>query len=438
MTPGALLARAARETLAAGPMSWTERREDHVRYLDETFGDGRALLSGIASTHPSSTCAVCVGMWAMLAGIQPKRRPPLARAITTWAGFGGFASRYWVPVAELVPEEGDVPYFCGDHPKGWQAATDGHVGVLLEGEGWHWVTAEGGGGADGTTCRMSAAPKDIRTHGRRKLRGAWRPGGRPGSAPPPPPKSDPPAPKPQPPSPDASLARGIDVSHHQVPSAINWTELARNHVFVYARATYGVRADKHFAEHARRAQDAGLLLGAYAFYRAGEDPIDQADAFRTATDPVKPALAPVIDVEQNEKFDGPVTPDRYLGAEVLAEQLREMYGSLVLYTNPSMWPVIGNPDWARDCHLWIAHYGVKDPRAVLGMQWDLWQHRVAPLPGVFSGPIDQNVAKKLVLLGEPPKVPETPAVLFDLDFDEDEYRKLRDDVVRGGGEPGAW
>lgn len=175
MTPNERLAAAAEMTLAAGTMSWTQRREDHVRYLTETFGDGLALLRGIATTSPASTCAVCVGMWAMLAGVQAKRARPRTPAITTWAGFGGFGGRYWIPRAKLTEvRRGDVLYWCGGTDKTWPAATNGHVGVALRGDGHVWTTAEGGGGGDGTTCRVSPAPKDIRSHSSRLWRGVWR------------------------------------------------------------------------------------------------------------------------------------------------------------------------------------------------------------------------------------------------------------------------
>lgn len=179
MTPNEKLAAAAERTLADGPMSWTQRREDHVRYLDETFGNGLTLLRGIAMTTPASSCAVCVGMWAMLAGVQDKRARPKTPAITTWAGFGGFGGRYWVPCSAkgFRVQRGDVLYWCGGNEKTWHAATNGHVGVALVGEGHMWTTAEGGGGADGTNCRLSDGPKDIRASHGKPLRGVWRPNG---------------------------------------------------------------------------------------------------------------------------------------------------------------------------------------------------------------------------------------------------------------------
>lgn len=435
---GARLAQAARDTLAAGPMSWTERREDHVRYLDETFGDGRALLQGIAAAHPASTCAVVVGMWAMLAGLQPRRRPPAAKAITTWAGFGGFSGKYWVPVAELVPEVGDVPYWCGDHAQGWQAATNGHVGALLEGEGWTWTTAEGGGGADGTSCRVSS-PKDIRTHGGRKLRGVWRPGGKPEASARPKPSSPPPSPAPKPapkpaptipaPAPDSGLLRGIDVSHHQAPGAISWARLGETHRFVFARATYGTKRDDTFLEHIRRAREVGLFVGAYHFFRPGQPALEQIDAF---TDAVSAAgmgpgwLVPALDVEQNEQYDGPISAERYAGAEEIARAWLDHWGQATLYTNPSMWPAIGNPEWALECHLWISHYGVPVPKPVLGMSWAIWQNLVAPLPGVYGGQIDQNVARALPVL----RAKTDPPALLPLELDQDEQRRLRDEAIR--------
>lgn len=430
-TAGEHLAQVARETLAAGPMSWTVRREDHVRYLDETFGDGRALLSGIAAAHPASTCAIVVGMWAMLAGLQPQRRPPAAKAITTWAGFGGFSGRYWVPVAELEPAVGDVPYWCGDHPKGWQAATDGHVGALLEGDGWQWITAEGGGGADGTTCRMSAAPKDIRTHNGRRLRGAWRPGGRPETKPAPKPPPVPPKAAPTgPPLPDAgaSTVRGIDVSHHQVPGALNWSKLGETHRFCIARATYGSKEDESFREHVRRAQAVGLIVGAYAFFRPGQSIDEQLDAFGAAVDAADMGpgwLVPALDVEQNEAYDGVISADRYAPAEQIAAAWRDRWGAALVYTNPAMWAAIGSPGWLREHHLWISHYGVREPRTPLGLSWAIWQHSVAALPGVTGSLLDQNVARTLPLIGSP-----TVADLIPLDPDWAAVNRDRDAQIR--------
>lgn len=444
MTPGALLAQTARDTLAEGPMSWTERREDHVRYLDMTFGDGRALLQGIAATHPASTCAIVVGMWAMLAGLQPKRRPPAAKAITTWAGFGGFSGRYWVPVAELVPEKGDVPYFCGEHPNGWQAAGDGHVVVLLEGEGWLWTTAEGGGGSDGTSCRVSATPKDIRTHRGRKLRGAWRPGGRPEKSVSPKPPSVPPKPTPVPPKPPivspkppyvspklTGLVRGIDVSAHQNPKLIAWHKLAETHEFVYVRATYGTKVDESCAEHVTRARDVGISCGLYLFFRPGNSISAQLETFGDVHDALSPELAPVIDVEQNPKYDGEVTLLRYAPAEEVARGMLARWGRALLYTNPAMSAALGHPAWFKDLELWVAHYGVDFPKTPQGLPWLVWQHLVAPLPSVYAQDIDQDLARELPLLGKKPAENRSSVSNpLPLQVDWDQFERDRDSAVR--------
>jgi len=167
MTPGERVAAAAVAALAGGPMGNTVRGGDYEAFLERTFGNGRALRS------VRTSCAVFAGACLQAAGIQPRRGWPTARAITTWVG-AGFGSASWVPTDRLVPQVGDIFYVCGHAAPTWHAATNGHVGILIEGADWAWLTAEGGGGTDGTLCRLGAAPKDLRAMSR-TLRGVWRP-----------------------------------------------------------------------------------------------------------------------------------------------------------------------------------------------------------------------------------------------------------------------
>lgn len=166
MTPGERVAAVAAEVLADGPMGNTVRGADYQAFLESTFGNGRQLRA------VRTSCAIFAGACLMRAGIQARRGWPRARAITTWLGVPGFTGP-WVSRDRLVPQVGDIFYVCSNAHPTWHAATNGHVGILLEGDGWEWVTAEGGGG-DGTLCRISAAPKRIDKLSR-TLRGVWRP-----------------------------------------------------------------------------------------------------------------------------------------------------------------------------------------------------------------------------------------------------------------------
>lgn len=175
-------ARCAEQSLALGPMGNHVRGDDYESFLDIWEGGGKPVR-GIATS-----CGMYVGTIENYVFDEHRRIPP-ARAITTWEGVLGFAEDdpktidllegSWIPVEKVIPtggiKRGDILYWCGGGPTTWKQATNGHVGFALSGSGLLWVTAEGGGGADGTLCQMSVAPKDIsKSHGR-PWRGVWRP-----------------------------------------------------------------------------------------------------------------------------------------------------------------------------------------------------------------------------------------------------------------------
>lgn len=74
---------------------------------------------------------------------------------------------------------------------------------------------------------------------------------------------------------------GIDLSHYQRKEDIDWDSLSIGNgaipiKFVMMRATMGTeRHDKNFAEYWQKAKKAGLIRGAYHYYRVDEDPVRQ-------------------------------------------------------------------------------------------------------------------------------------------------------------------
>ncbi len=181
-------------------MAATVRTADYVQFLDDAYGDGDMILNtGKALKNVATSCAMFAGGCCINAGVQEKRPPPRARAITTWAGVRGFVEDNpeteaiegsWIPAEKLDEhggiQRGDIFYICSAAGsmgvKGtpsfyswtrWEAAANGHVGICLD-DGYVTRTAEGGGSPGGTGCRLSAAAKDIRKLGR-TLRGVWRP-----------------------------------------------------------------------------------------------------------------------------------------------------------------------------------------------------------------------------------------------------------------------
>lgn len=179
------VARCALQATSPGPMGRTVRPEDYKSFLEAGFAVDTPTRPVFTSggTH----CAIFVRGCFGCAGVKPRGGRPTITGITSWLGVGWFVEPEWVPVEKLVDGvfPGDVPYWCGYQwmtLEQWRLAKDGHVGVILPGEdeslprgGWFHKTAEGGGGADGSICRMSANPKDVRWSGQRPLRGVFRP-----------------------------------------------------------------------------------------------------------------------------------------------------------------------------------------------------------------------------------------------------------------------
>lgn len=221
--------------------------------------------------------------------------------------------------------------------------------------------------------------------------------------------------------------RGIDVSHHNSFNAINYVELAKTHQFLIARATYGVRRDEYCGDHIKRARDAGLTTGLYHFFRSSQDAAEQLDAFADVAAKIGMGpgwVAPALDVEQNEAYDGKTTPEGYAPAEHMVREWLALHGAALIYTNPVTWQLIGSPRWIEIAALWIAHTGVAEPKTPHGLPWTIWQHRVAPLPGVLNAQLDQNVARSLPLLQKWEPAPITP------ELDWPELRRDRDRMVR--------
>lgn len=195
--------------------------------------------------------------------------------------------------------------------------------------------------------------------------------------------------------------RGIDVSKWQDPKLLAYSELAKTHRFLIARATSGTVRDEHFLDHIARAKAVGLLVSGYHFFRPGQDVGDQVEAFGEAFAKANlgtGSLVPALDIEQSE-FDGPFTPERYVDAcHSIAEIWETRWGTPLIYTNPIDWKLLGSPAWLKDYLLWLADY-TPPANTPLSLPWTIWQHRVSVLPGVYPGKLDQNIAAYLPVIG---------------------------------------
>ena len=160
---------------------------------------------------------------------------------------------------------------------------------------------------------------------------------------------------------------GIDVSRWQstTPNLVGKS-------FLFARATYGTRADAMYATHIANARKAGLLVGAYHF-GVGDQPVQsQVSAFLGTAGPVhffaldleSNGGRPSMSQAQAREFIAAVKPTHRIG----------------LYHSDSGFPDLGQS------YNWIAKWSVAPP----SRPWAFWQYRGSPLDlDRFNGTLAQ-------------------------------------------------
>lgn len=181
----------------------------------------------------------------------------------------------------------------------------------------------------------------------------------------------------------------IDISHHN--GNVNLSTVRDSGIVgVIAKATQGTGfRDPKFKDFHQKAQEAGLLRGAYHF-GTGDNVERQVENFLLTTRPdVNPATLLVLDLENN-----PAGKTMSLfQAEQFCAMVHQKTGKWPgLYSGNSIKEYLAS---AREtplanCWLWLAQYG---PKAVIPKQWDhwtLWQYtEQGVVPGI-SGKVDRN------------------------------------------------
>lgn len=176
------------------------------------------------------------------------------------------------------------------------------------------------------------------------------------------------------------LPRGIDISHYQRELLYELTP-ADSVNFVFCKATEGVSiSDERFLENWSIARDKRCLRGAYHYYIAGEDPIEQAGFFCSAMGETGPGdLPPVLDLEHAGRFSR--ATHRELQRDVLTWLItvERLTGKRpMIYTNYHFANDFLSNEAFSAYPLWIAHYTDEPaplvPRAWEKTGWTFWQH----------------------------------------------------------------
>jgi lysozyme len=178
--------------------------------------------------------------------------------------------------------------------------------------------------------------------------------------------------------------KGVDVSEHNQEVDFHKVK-SSGRSFAFARVSDGLPdADAKFADYWPQMKSAGLVRGAYQFFRARHDDNQQADLFvRTinAAGGLKAGdLPPVLDLEVD---DGQTAAHVVSRALAWLKRVETKLGVRpIVYTGNNMSDTIGTA--FKDYTLWVAHYTTDCPRIPAGWStWTFWQNGEAnTVPGI--------------------------------------------------------
>lgn len=189
-----------------------------------------------------------------------------------------------------------------------------------------------------------------------------------------------------------STVNGMDVSYYD--DSVDWNAAhAAGIDFAFIRVTDGTQyKDPKFAAYWQGAKDAGVLRGAYQFFRPAEDPIAQADLLLSLAPYQAGDLPPVLDVEVN---GGLTTAQVTAGVHAWVDHVTAAIGRVpIVYAGLYSWPTLTGGADLTSSPLWIAQYtsaacpNIPTPWT----QWMFWQHSdTGMVDGVVSSQLDLNV-----------------------------------------------
>lgn len=200
----------------------------------------------------------------------------------------------------------------------------------------------------------------------------------------------------------ASIVVGIDVSEYQ--GRIEWNKVKNvagtfpiQYVFIRATAGHD-RPDKAFADNWEAAGKAGLIRGAYHYYRPDENSLKQAKLFIQTVKLSKGDLPPVLDIEKvpaNQPIDS-----LKAGLKRWLNKVEVAYGMKpIIYTGQKYYESFLADDFP-DYPFWIANYNFFVER--IDDDWLFWQFTESATVDGIEGPVDVDLfngsKKELYLL----------------------------------------
>jgi lysozyme len=170
------------------------------------------------------------------------------------------------------------------------------------------------------------------------------------------------------------VVHGIDVSSYQ--GAVDWVKVKHAGIdFAFARVSDGLNTpDAKFAANWDGMKKAGVVRGAYQFFRPSQDPVAQADLAIAALAANGPSVASdlplVMDIEVTDQ-----QTDATIRARMQAwlDRVAQVTGvTPILYTAAFMSSTVGSTFHAYA--LWVANYGATCPTMPASWTaWSFWQ-----------------------------------------------------------------
>lgn len=183
--------------------------------------------------------------------------------------------------------------------------------------------------------------------------------------------------------PAGATVEGIDVSVYQ--GKIDWSAVRRSgRAFAFIRVSDGLHhLDALFEQNWKGARDAGLLVGAYQFFRPSQDGAAQAKLLLDRVGRVGgPDLPSVLDAEEGDGRPGIeiVTACRAWLDVVAAAEHR----TPIVYTGSGFWDQLPSSDVPSTSSLWTANWTQGCPLMPAGWDaWEFWQYSSkGSVPGI--------------------------------------------------------
>jgi lysozyme len=189
-----------------------------------------------------------------------------------------------------------------------------------------------------------------------------------------------------------TTVKGIDVSSYQ--GTVSWTKVrASGRVFAFARVSDGNNTiDKTFATNWPGMRSAGIIRGAYQYFRPSQDATKQADLLISkinAAGGLKAGdLPPTLDFETSSGLAASTAVAR---AKTWLARVESKLGvKPIIYSGANMSSVTGSH--FKNYLLWAPNYGATCPSIATGWSnWTFWQNSDKGSVSGVSGAVDTNL-----------------------------------------------